>query len=100
MAAQENDGSTAEWFRTTVEVRQGCLLSPTLFNIFKERMMCEELDDQEGSVSIRGRLITNFRFADDIVINAESSYTKDVLNLLLLCMLTEYVQTSILLKTA
>ena len=31
--------------------------------------MCETLD--EGSVSIGGRLITNFRFADDIVLNAE-----------------------------
>ena len=50
---------------------QGCLLSPTLFNIFLERIMCEALDDHEGSVSIRGWLITNFRFADDIIINAE-----------------------------
>ena len=31
--------------------------------------MCEALDDHEGSVSIGGRLITNFRFADDIVVN-------------------------------
>ena len=60
------NGSTGEWFRTTVGVRQGCLLSPTLFNIFLERIMCEALDDHEGSVSIGGRLITNFRFADDM----------------------------------
>ena len=33
------NGSTGEWFRTTVGVRQGCLLSPTLFNIFLERIM-------------------------------------------------------------
>ena len=33
--------------------------------------MCEALDDHEGRVSIGGRLITNFRFADDIVVNAE-----------------------------
>ena len=33
--------------------------------------MCEALDDHEGSVSIGGRLITNFRFADDMLINAE-----------------------------
>ena len=33
--------------------------------------MCEALDDHEGSVSIGGRLITNFRFTDDIVVNAE-----------------------------
>ena len=43
----------------------------TLFNIFLERIMCEALDDHEGSVSIGGRLITNFRFEDDIVVNAE-----------------------------
>ena len=33
--------------------------------------MCEALDEHEDSVSIAGRLITNFRFADDIVVNAE-----------------------------
>ena len=33
--------------------------------------MCEALDDHEGSVSIGGRLITDFRFADEIVVNAE-----------------------------
>ena len=65
------NGSIGEWFRTTVGVRQGCLLSPTLFNIFLVRIMCEALDDHEGSVSTGGRLITNFRFADDIVVNAE-----------------------------
>ena len=34
------NGSTGEWFRTTVGVRHGCLLSPTLFNIFLDRIMC------------------------------------------------------------
>ena len=72
-------GSTGEWFRTTVRVQQGCLLSPTLFNIFLERIMCEALDDHEGSVSIGGRLITNFRFADDIVVNAEEEEEAGVL---------------------
>ena len=41
--------------------------------------MCEALDDYEGNVSIGGRLITNFRFADDIVINAEEGEEAGVL---------------------
>ena len=58
---------------------QGYLLSSTLFNIFLERIICEALDDHEGSVSIEGRLITNFRFADDIVVNAEEEEEDGVL---------------------
>ena len=60
------NGSVGEWFRTTVGVREGCLLSPTLFNIFLERIMTDALENHEGSVSIGGRTITNLRFADDI----------------------------------
>ena len=41
--------------------------------------MCEALDDHEGSVSIGGRLITNFHFADDIVVNPEEEEEAGVL---------------------
>ena len=41
--------------------------------------MCEALDDHEGSVSIGGWLITNFCFADDIVVNAEEEEEAGVL---------------------
>ena len=58
--------TVGEWFRTTAGVRQGCLLSPTLFNIFRERIMTNALEDHEGSVRIGGRTITNLRFADGI----------------------------------
>ena len=47
-------------------VRQGCLLSPTLFNIFLERIMTDALEDHEGTDSTGGRTITNLRFADCI----------------------------------
>ena len=60
------NSSIGDWFRTTVGVRQGCLLSPTLFNIFLERIMTDALEDYQGTVSIGGRTITNLRSADDI----------------------------------
>ena len=41
--------------------------------------MCEALDDHDGSVSIGGRLITNFYFADDTVVNAEEKEEAGVL---------------------
>ena len=53
-------------FRTTVGVRQGCLLSPIHFNIFLERIMTDALEDHDGTFSIGGRTITGLRFDDDI----------------------------------
>ena len=55
------NGSIGDWFRTTVGVLQGCLLSLTLFKIFLERIMTDALEDHEGTVSIGGRTITNLR---------------------------------------
>ena len=60
------NSSIGNWFRTTVEVQQGSLLSRTLFNIFLERIITDALEDHEGTVSIGGRTITNLGFADDI----------------------------------
>ena len=61
-----HDNNIGEWFRTSMGVRQGCLLSPTLFNSFLERIMADALDDHKGTVSAGGRTIANLRFADDI----------------------------------
>ncbi|GFO35505.1 endonuclease-reverse transcriptase [Plakobranchus ocellatus] len=60
------NNNIGDWFRSTVGVRQGCLLSPTLFNIFLERIMTDALEDHCGTVSIGGRPIINLRLADDI----------------------------------
>ena len=60
------NSSIGDWFRTTVGVQQGCLLSPTLFDIYRERIMTGTLEDHEGTVSTGGRTITNLRFAADI----------------------------------
>ena len=60
------NNQTGEFFRTTVGVRQGCLLSPTLFNLFLEKIMQETLHDHVTTISIGGRPVCNLRFADDI----------------------------------
>ena len=65
-SAVQMNGSIGEWFRTSVGVRQGCLLSPTFFKIFLERTMFDALEEHDGKVSISGRNITNMRIADDI----------------------------------
>ena len=44
-SAVQMNGSIGEWFGTTVEVRQGCLRSPILFNIFLERIMSDALEE-------------------------------------------------------
>ena len=71
--------SIGEWFRTIVGVMQGCLLSPTRFNIFLERIMSDALEEHDGKVSIGGRNITNLRFADDIDALAEEEQELEAL---------------------
>ena len=59
------NNKVSNYFRTTVVVRQGCLLSPILFNLYLENMR-ETLHNFESTISIGGRIISNLRFADDI----------------------------------
>ena len=61
----------------------GCLLSPTLFNIFLEDSMTHALENFNGTISIRGRTIINLRFADDIdgITGEEDKLTELVHNL-------------------
>ena len=54
-------------------VRQGCILSPYLFNLYSEYIMRKAcLDDLEIGVRIGGRKINNLRYADDTTLLAES----------------------------
>ena len=73
------NGSTGEWFRTTVGVRQVHILSPILFNIFLERILSDALKGHDGKVSIGGRTITNLWFADDIDALAEEEQELEAL---------------------
>ena len=60
------NGSTGDGFRTTVGVRQGCFLPPTLFNSFLEKILTDALENHEDTVRFGGKKVKNLRFADDI----------------------------------
>ena len=47
-------------------VRQGCLLSPILFNLFLKEIMSETQSNYSSSISVGGRPLWNLNFADDI----------------------------------
>ncbi|GFS15887.1 retrovirus-related Pol polyprotein from type-1 retrotransposable element R2 [Elysia marginata] len=54
-------------------VRQGCILSPCLFNLYSEYIMREaKLDEVESGIKIGGNLINNLRYADDTTLQAET----------------------------
>ena len=78
-SAIQMKSSIGEWFRTTVGVRQGCLLSPTFFNIFLERIMSDALEEHDRKVSIGDRNITNLRFVYDIDALAEEEQELEAL---------------------
>ena len=62
----------SDWFRQTVGVRQGCILSPDLFNLFLEHVLGEKLEAYTGGALENGRRVSNLRFADDIDLMGES----------------------------
>ena len=72
-----------EFFKTAVGVRQGCLLSPILFNLLWDKIMQEPLHDHHTSISIGGRPVRNRRFAEDIaLVGGSSSELQDLTNIL------------------
>ena len=63
---------TIDWFQIGKRVRQGCILSPCLFNLYAEYIMQKTgLDEAQAGIKIAGRNINNLRHADDITLMAE-----------------------------
>ena len=62
-----------DWFQIRKGVRQGCILSPCLFNFLAEYIMRNVgLEETQAGVKIAGRNITNLKYADDTTLMAES----------------------------
>ena len=62
----------SDWFEIGKGVRQRCVLSPQLFNVFTELIMREALGGFTGTVSLGGKICTNLRYADDVALLAGS----------------------------
>ena len=62
---KKKNSQLGEFFKTTVDVCQGCLLSPTLSNLFLENIMQETLHEHHKSVSMGVGTKRNLRFVDN-----------------------------------
>ena len=73
---------TTDWFQIGKGVRQGCILSPCLFNLYAEYIMRNAgLGEAQAGIKTAGKNINNLRYADDISLMAES---KEELNMFLM----------------
>ena len=64
---------TTDCFQIGKGVRQGCILSPCLFNFYAEHIMRNTgLEEAQAGIKIARRNINNLRFADDTTLMAES----------------------------
>ena len=64
---------TTDWFQIGKRVRQGCILSLCLFNLYAEYIMRNAgLEEAQAGIKIAGRNINNLRYEDDTALMAES----------------------------
>ena len=71
---------TTNWFQIGKGVRQGCILSPYLFNFYAENIMRNAgLEETQARIKIAGRNVNNLRYADDTTLMAESEELKSLL---------------------
>ena len=64
---------TTEWFQIGKGVRQGCILSPCLFNLYAEYIMRSAgLEEAQARIKLARRNINNLRYADNTTLMAQS----------------------------
>ena len=70
---QRTGHGTTDWFQIGKGVRQGCILSPCLFNLYAEYIMRNAgLEETQARIKIAGRYIKNLRYAEDTTHMADS----------------------------
>ena len=71
---------TTDWFQIWKGVRQGCISSPCLFNLYAEFIMGNaRLDEAQAGLKIARKNINNLRYANDTTLMAESEELKSLL---------------------
>ena len=71
---------TTDWFQIGKGIRQGCILSPCLFNLYAEHIMRNAgLQEAQAGIKIARRNINNLRYADDTTLMSESKELKSLL---------------------
>ena len=72
-AIVRNGHGTTDWFQIGKGVRQGCILSPCLFNFYAEYIMRNPgLEEAQAGIKIAERSINNLRYADYTTLMAKS----------------------------
>ena len=70
---EQHGHGTTDWFQIWKGVRQGCILSPCLFNLYAECVMRNAwLDEAQAGIHIARRNTNNLRYADDTTLMEES----------------------------
>ena len=71
---------TTDWFQLEKGARQGCILSPCLFNLYAESIMRNAgLEETQAGIKIARRNLNNLRYADDTTLVADSEQLKSLL---------------------
>ena len=79
-AAVRTGHGTTDWFQIGKGVRQTCILSTYLLNLYAEYIMRNAgMDEAQAGIKIAGRNISNLRYADDTTLMAESEELKSLL---------------------
>ena len=65
------DGVDGDWFPIRTGLRQGCVMSPSLFNMYMDAMMKKVTEDGNGGVMVGKERVIDLDFADDVALDGD-----------------------------